>query len=487
MAQLTWRNIDAPNIDTRSLAIAGAGITNAFDRLAGVFVDRETALQKKATDDAAANLLSIQDPEVLKAALAASLAPGGDRRVNRREVAQIGNTAVNALLERAVSGEQLAAAQDPAKFGPAYMELANAQRSGDKAAIAAAEAKLVGARKIMDAAGAGISWRDQDVDNTRADGMFAETKLENQRNAGFRAQELSLRRAALAAENADRAARRAQDGNIPAATTLGNQLGKQFAGMKPEEAQAAFIKSPQFQAITNPRAQQQALATFQAAQPAWSTPTENDAKGKPGQPFNFTTYRGQLGAERGRVAAERAQAETAFWDGRPGFNALRIASQDKKLANMSFADVTKIVDDNMGFYTPFAEASTRKILAGTPARDGKPGLPSLTPGEFAAGIQAYGGLSFLDRNFSMGSGEAKLQEMANRIKEAKRAGGVAQLEREAGAALAPWSSYENALSALERKGAASASVNAGEFDESWKKLLDDARNSFEQKKTRRQK
>ena len=485
MAQLTWRNIDAPNIDTRGLAIANAGITSAFDRLAGVFTDRELALQKKATDDAAAGLLGIQDPEALKAAIAAAAAPGGDRRVNRREIAEVGNRAVDGLLQRSLTGEQLAAAQDPAKFGSAYVELANAQRSGNAAAIAAAEGKLVGARKTLEAANTGIGWRDTDVDNTRSDNIFDESKLENQRQAGFRNQQLALQRSAQAAENSHRAWQRNQENQMGAVPRFADGAAQKYAGLKPEDAQAAFVKSPEFRALPNPKAQAQALASFGLAQPAWAMPTELDAKGKPGQPFNFSTYRGQLGTERAQVTAERAQAESAFWQGRPGYNALRLAQTDKKLAGMSFADVTKIVDDNMGAYTPFAEASTRKILAGTPGRDGKPGLPELTPGEFAAGIQAYGGLSFLERNLSLGSGEQKLQEMADRIKEAKRAGGVAQLQQEANAALAPWSSYENALNALERKGGAAASVGGGAFGEEWKTLLNDARSSFEKKKSRK--
>ena len=54
MAALTWRNVDAPQLDTRGIALAGQNITQSFDRMGQMLMQREAALRAEATNKALA-------------------------------------------------------------------------------------------------------------------------------------------------------------------------------------------------------------------------------------------------------------------------------------------------------------------------------------------------------------------------------------------------------------------------------------------------
>lgn len=202
MAAITWREIAAPNLDVRNLAIAGSTIANGFDRFAQMLYDRETAMQKRATDDAIASVLANQDPNAGPVDVSQF---GG--RVNARAVLEAANAHRANLLDQSLTREELATAQDPAKYGTAYARLEDALRRNDTAAADTIVAnELAGARRTADARSRGIGYYDMDFDNASGRARDAETARHNRAGEANDAARVALAREQAAAERSNRAA-----------------------------------------------------------------------------------------------------------------------------------------------------------------------------------------------------------------------------------------------------------------------------------------
>lgn len=170
MAELTWRNVDTPQLNTRDIAIGGAALVSSFDRLGAMLQDRQTATNREATDAAIAEKLALQDPEAVKAALAAGV-QGLGRNVDPLEYMKALGAHSGQLTERAMNQEQLLTLQDPAKNGALYADLTLATKVAevsnkpeDWAKVDALKTQLVGARNIGGAMSAGYELGNTDQD-----------------------------------------------------------------------------------------------------------------------------------------------------------------------------------------------------------------------------------------------------------------------------------------------------------------------------------
>lgn len=135
---LTWREVTAPQMDTRGLAQAGQSIVGSFDRLGQMFVDREIQKRVEATKAAKVGYLSETDPTKL-AAMIAEMAkqPGGpNQRVDMSEVLQGAHDQRRQLIQAADANEDMLNKQAAGKYGKDGMALMRAALAGDENARA---------------------------------------------------------------------------------------------------------------------------------------------------------------------------------------------------------------------------------------------------------------------------------------------------------------------------------------------------------------
>lgn len=210
MAALTWRNVDAPQLDTRPMALAGASITNSFDRMAEMLFKREASLRTEATNAALAGGMANQDPEAVKALLAQGTG-GLDKRVDALAYMQGLGQHQNQLVERSMNQEQLEALQDPEKFGVMYAQLEQAAKqaelTGDFKARDELVAQMQGARNIAAHLRGGVEMGNKDQDQKLQVDEFGETKWKNRQEVAAEQQRIAISASAerrAAAESAFR-------------------------------------------------------------------------------------------------------------------------------------------------------------------------------------------------------------------------------------------------------------------------------------------
>lgn len=102
---LTWREVTAPKLDTRDLALAGQSIGASFDKLGDMFIKREENLRTEATDAAIARALALQDPDAVSK-LASQGVAGLDKRVNARSYMEALGLRQNQLIDTAKKNEE---------------------------------------------------------------------------------------------------------------------------------------------------------------------------------------------------------------------------------------------------------------------------------------------------------------------------------------------------------------------------------------------
>lgn len=111
MAALTWREVSAPQMDTRGLAMAGQQIGSSFDRLGEMFTKRYDMQRDEVTDAAIARALANQDPNA-KVDLT-----GLDPKARTKDVVTAWNSHLSSLVQREQERELLNNSQSLAKFG----------------------------------------------------------------------------------------------------------------------------------------------------------------------------------------------------------------------------------------------------------------------------------------------------------------------------------------------------------------------------------
>ena len=210
MAQLTWREVSAPQLSTRDLAIASEAVVRGFDRLGQVLAAREEALRKEATDKARISYLAQTDPAKLTEEIGriATGASNLDRRVNVADVLQGAQEHRSRLIQTSRDYEQLLNEQARAQFGNIQDMYFRAILTGDteleQRALAEFAASDLGRRAQGLAAVDAGRFRDDRIDNVETN----RSNLANEANA--RAQiAIQERRLALERQEAER--RRQQD------------------------------------------------------------------------------------------------------------------------------------------------------------------------------------------------------------------------------------------------------------------------------------
>lgn len=314
MAQITWRNVDAPQLSTRDIALAGEQVTAGFDRFAQALATREANLRTKATDAAIGARLAIQDPTQLGQIDTASLDP----RVNMRALLEADNQHRNALIQRAQQNEQLLNSQAMAQFASEGIPLLLAARNGDKGAIAAVESRSANdpgfARWVGNMSDEVLSaWQDGE--------MFRQTQQRDANNLAIQQEELGIRRN----ESALRAAALRQAENDRAAVEAGLNLARtaitnDTSGASLADFTQRFKESEEFKRLSLP-GQEAALGLIKnpdLGRDAYATPTSGDRE-RTIAPLYMTVNEALTELDAvGRQAGVRAeQARASFYAQEP--------------------------------------------------------------------------------------------------------------------------------------------------------------------------
>lgn len=253
MAQITWRNVDAPQLSIRDIALAGGQVTAGFDRFAQALATREANLRTKATDAAIGARLAIQDPNQLGQIDPASLDP----RVNMRMLLEADNQHRNGLIQRAQQQEQLLDAQASAKFAAEGVPLLRAAQAGDMGAIDALNARAGAdpefARWYGRMSGEVASALDTGADNRRADLQLDQQRETDNARIGLERSHLALAQREATRNEEDRAA---MTTGIEFAE---NWMSQDRTAASTQDAVANLIKREDFLKLPEP-AQRAALA-----------------------------------------------------------------------------------------------------------------------------------------------------------------------------------------------------------------------------------
>lgn len=258
MAALTWRNVEAPNLDVRGLALATQGVTGGLDQLSQLFMNRELEARKQATDGAIAESLRIQDPQQLAAALASGQIGAADPRgrVDQRAVLEAANAQRSNLISTGLQNENLLNSQAQAEFGTRIAGLRRAAEAGDPAAQQAYQAEMEAnpefGRVALEAeqqrsAGFGLFEGRQRKDTEFAYGQQRDEVSDNQWQQKFNA-DRAAEAARLSLQRRELESRESERGNAGLAVSLGRTLAAEYGGnvnraMRDERVEQ--LKTPQ--------------------------------------------------------------------------------------------------------------------------------------------------------------------------------------------------------------------------------------------------
>lgn len=410
MAQLTWRNIEAPNLSTRDIALAGQTMVQGFDRLAQTLTQRELNLRQAATDKAIAERLALQDPNQMGALDLTKL--GG--RVDVRAVAEADNAHRLGLMQRAEAQENLLNAQADAKFGTVIAGLADAALKGDANAEAqlrgGAESDPMFARALARHYKTITDFRDQGIDNRLARDEFGETRDNNLRadsrdraRISIADRQVRLRenevadaqtRRLIEADTRARAVSMASDPNIDPATA------KKWA--------AENLPADQLEVFNG----------------AFDTTVKTFSTLSPEQQGLAAGLAGQKEELQGIIEAQRREAVAANRAKNPEMDAIaRYQENIDTYSKMTPDDAIKAIEANIqtglmatgGSPLKWGDANTlfRQMRA-----------KGLQPGEIVAALESgYGGRSWWENQTTFTGGRQSLLDMADAIAAAKKPGG----------------------------------------------------------------
>jgi hypothetical protein len=140
MAQLTWRNVDAPQLSTRDLALAGGQITNSFDRLGVALNGWQARKEDGAVDAELGKYLGIGDPDALQKAMASYQGPYAKRVLG--ELNNLLTTRLNQRADRLQGDKFQEEVYNTQAAGVDVSGVLQAEHSGEQAAIDAAMDKI---------------------------------------------------------------------------------------------------------------------------------------------------------------------------------------------------------------------------------------------------------------------------------------------------------------------------------------------------------
>lgn len=422
MAQLTWRNVDAPQGSIRDLALAGQQITGAFDRFGQMLADRETRLRKEATDAQVAQAYMAGTPEEI-AALRARGLEGLDRRVDRATYAQTLGAVENQLLERTKVREEVANLQAFAQMGDEqahYVSLLGQGRRDEANAFAAQMAEQnpdMWGRVAYDTAKEGETIHDK-FDNRRMTGeRDAETARKNRADEANARRQTAIQAQRLALEQQSVNLQEQQRKEALEAATFGRDMAR-----NPDMDRATAMKW----AAENlgPTQQAQFESSFDSYLKTYAGLSAD-------QQDQVTAANAPLVQAKDALAGQRAAAVAANRVNRPDIDAVERYRSDPSYAKMKPEDAIAALDSNINLFTAAGGVFNPASWGGADGLYRQLRAEGLSPGEIVAGLDSgYGGRGFWTNFFTATGGRSAIREMAKQIKAAKKPGGYDQFVRE---------------------------------------------------------
>ena len=449
MAQLTWREVQAPQLSTRDLALAGQTMLSGFDRLSATLSNREEALRKEATDKAIASRLIQQDPN----AMGQLDLTGLDRRVDLRALAEVDNNHRAQLVERQRANEELLDRQANSQYGAVIAGLADAALTGDANAEATLKAGRENdpmfARALAQHYATITGFKDDRTDNVLEEGKFGETVRSNKAQEAGSAADRALRARAIGNDEASRA--RLEKGN-----NLGIQLAERLRTQSTQDATAALYETPEFKNGTREE-RMGIMETFTNAHGAYSSEDAGTRQGLSGLDQ-------QIGNRLTALEAEGNRAEQASRN--PMIEALRRA--DAMGDKLDIKTLTADLAERGGwqFTQGMAKDMVTKIQSDVLERTGtKPTLADVQAALDLNGFAEGFGKNIPTWNEQVFSSEtAALGERVQQAVEARVAGYNANAEVDAKSARAESAGDAAALTnARERLGRLVRAQNAGQL------------------------
>lgn len=348
MAQLTWREIQAPNLSTRDMAVAGNQIGQSFDRLGELLIRREDNLRKDATNSAAAAAYMAGTPEEI-AALRAQQFANLDPRVDRLAYAQALGLAQNQMTERLKNqGEvdKIEAQRWGGRFGAGMIDAAG---DGDRARLDTIRAEAEADPNAKKYLGFVLPGYVQD-----AEGIYhntdtrKETKAEHERLAKDRAIGRALEAKTLALRQQEVQLARTERQQRELGTNAALQLAERTRTMDKDSAMAAVYESDTFKNMGS-TARSALLEGFGAAHDAFTGETASTRAGLP-----------NLEARKLQLTAQANAAEGQAQD--PSLHGLRAAG---KYTDITMSELVDEISKRGGWQAArgFTKPAIDKILA----------------------------------------------------------------------------------------------------------------------------
>jgi hypothetical protein len=357
MAALTWRDVAAPEMDLRGMALAGQTVTNSFDKLGSMLMQHAEKQKKDATDGAIAELMTKGSPEEVAAFLKNGGASLG-ANVNMRDFMEAGRAYEGQRMQADLTNQQRLDIVDRVAQAPDvadYFSVMGDQNATPEAREAARQAVL-DSRNAADYVntGVGILGNTETRKEIGRAHLVSEAdqalgrRLEQQRmaqQAAEHAQSLALQRAELADRQNARRESRNEDG---APTAIGTAAAKQFAQMDPASASTAFMKTPEFTGLRTNAARTKALDAFTQMLTPYQSLTASERMNGGGGPsiVGMTGTSASLGRD---LAAQAAIAADEFRRANPGIAAVEKIPQFEKA---SATDAVDAVRKNTYEYMP---------------------------------------------------------------------------------------------------------------------------------------
>jgi hypothetical protein len=428
MAALTWREVSAPQLSTRDLALAGQTVTTGFDRLGAMLNAREEALRTQATDAAIAERLAIQDPNKLGQINLTGL----DRRVNARALVEADNQHQVNLAERMRNQEELTQMQAVAELGDEGARFIQLMGSGQREAAMAYAEEQAALDPRWGRVALGFTTQGEEIydrfDQRRQTGERDEANAAYQRTSG----EAAMMNARSNAATADARIGELSDARTARAEQIAAQEAAQRLARNPDMDEATARK---WAAENLSPGQQAAFAT------SYTSYAETYAGLSPDQVAIAAQATAPLADVRATAEGQRAQALAASRAGRPEIDAIERYRTNPEYAEMTPDDAVAAIDQNIN----------NVVLVGGPinpaAWGGAGGVyrqlreEGLTPGEIVAALDSgFGGRDFWSNFTTLTGGRESLREMARTIRETKTSGGYDQFIREEQRTLAPFDS-----------------------------------------------
>lgn len=301
MAQLTWREVQAPNLSTRDMALAGNQIGQSFDRLGELLIRREDNLRKDATNSAAAAAYMAGTPEEI-AALRSQQFANLDPRVDRLAYAQALGLAQNQMTERLKAQGEIDQIESQRWGGVFAGRMVDAAGDGNRAELDRIRAEMEADEKAKKYLGFVLPGYTKE-----AEGVYHNTetrneiKADNERQArdraagrALQARELALRQQAVQEAHTER-----QQRELGANAAL--QLAERTRTMDKDSALATVYESDTYKNMSS-TARSALMEGFGAAHAAFTGETASTRAGLP----NLEARKLQLDAQA-NAAANQAE------------------------------------------------------------------------------------------------------------------------------------------------------------------------------------